>query len=176
MLGASEPRFTEEGRRSFGFHRYGLVGFAVIATLLGAGCATVGLDPFDDPDIELLALEPLESRGLEARFLLRLRIVNPNSIALEIDGLAYQVYLREKKVLAGASNQPVRIDAYSEGQAAVEVAAGMMGSLALIQDLMQNPIDGAIPYRLDAKISRKGLGGSMRVSREGLLDLSPSGQ
>lgn len=138
---------------------------------LAAGCANVGLEEFDDPDVELLALEPLASRGLEARFLLRLRIVNPNPIALDIDGLAYEVYLRDNKVLSGASNQAVRVEAYSEGEAAVEVAAGMMGSLALIRDLMENPTGGGIPYRLDAKISRKGLGGSLRVSKEGSLDM-----
>ncbi len=147
-----------------------ILGIAILAAV--AGCANVGLEAFDDPDIELLALEPLPSRGLEARFLLRLRIVNPNPIALDIDGLAYEVFLRDNKVLSGASNKPVRVDAYSEGEASVEVAAGMMGSLALIQDLMKNPQSNAIPYRLDAKISRKGLGGSIRVSQEGNLDMS----
>jgi LEA14-like dessication related protein len=151
-------------------HRAQLL-LATALLLLLAGCANVGLEAFDDPDIELLALEPMPSRGLEARFLLRLRIVNPNPIALEIDGLAYEVFLRENKVLSGASNTPVRVDAYSEGEAAVEVAAGMMGSLALIRDLMSNPGASDIPYRLDAKISRKGLGGSIRVSREGSLDM-----
>lgn len=148
-----------------------LIGFCSALMLLSAGCANLGLQAFDDPDIELLALEPLPSRGLEARFLLRLRIVNPNPIALDIDGLAYDVFLRDNKVLSGASNTPVSIEAYSEGEAGVEVAAGMMGSLALIRDFMSNPDAGDIPYRLDAKISRKGLGGSIRVSREGSLDM-----
>jgi len=139
---------------------------------LGGGCANVGLEAFDEPTVELLALEPLPGRGMEARFLLRLRIVNPNPIALDIDGLAYDVFLRDNKVLSGASNRAVRVEAYSEGEAAVEVAAGMMGSLGLIRDLLANPVDGGIPYRLDAKISRKGIGGSMRVSREGSLDIN----
>ena len=46
----------------------------------------------------------------------------------------------------------------------------MLGSLALIRDLISNPPDAGIPYRLNAKISRKGLGGSLRVKREGVLD------
>jgi LEA14-like dessication related protein len=144
----------------------------ILVITLTCGCASVGLEQFDDPDVELLALQPLPSQGMEARFLLRLRIVNPNPIALEIDGMAYDVYLRDTKVLSGASNREVTVAAYSEGTAELEVAAGMLGSLTLLRDLMSSPPDGGIPYRLNTKISRKGLGGSMRISREGMIDLS----
>lgn len=139
--------------------------------LLGA-CAGLSPGAFDEPDVELLALEPLPARGMEARFLLRLRIVNPNPVTLDIDGLAYEVFLREAKVLSGASNERVVVEAYSEGEAALEVAAGMLGSLSLLRDLMSNPAADAIPYRLKAKISRRGIGGALRISREGELDLT----
>ena len=145
-----------------------LIGLA-LSVLLGA-CANLGLEEFDEPTVELLAIEPLAAQGMEARFLLRLRIVNPNPIALDIDGLAYDVSLRDTKVLSGASNEDVRVEAYSEGEARVEVAAGMLASLALLRDLISNPPDAGIPYRLDAKISRRGFGGSMRVRHEGTLD------
>jgi LEA14-like dessication related protein len=148
----------------------GLLFLACVALI--AGCAGIGLDSFDEPEVELLALEPLPARGMEARFLLRLRIVNPNPVKLDIDGLAYEVFLRDSKVLSGASNERVVVDAYSEGEAALEVAAGVLGSLSLLRDLMSNPADGAIPYLLKAKISRRGIGGALRVSREGMLDLS----
>lgn len=144
--------------------------FLLALVLAVTGCANVGLEQFDDPEIELLAIEPMAARGMEARFLVRLRIVNPNPISLDIDGLAYDVFLRDSKVLSGASNEAVSIDAYSEGEASLEVAAGMLGSLALIRDLITNPPEAGIPYRLNAKISRKGLGGSLRVKREGVLD------
>jgi LEA14-like dessication related protein len=143
---------------------------ALVPAVLLPGCASVGLEAFDDPGIELLAIEPVAARGMEARFLVRLRIVNPNPIALDIDGLAYEVFLRESKVFSGASNQAVRVEPYSEGEAAVEVAAGMLSSLGLLRDLISNPPDAGIPYRLNAKISRKGLGGSLRVNHEGTLD------
>jgi LEA14-like dessication related protein len=149
--------------------------FAVVGATLMAGCAGVGLEEFDEPDVELLSLQPLRGQGMEARFLLRLRIVNPNPVRLAIDGMAYDVFLRETKVLSGASNREVIVDAYSEGIADLEVAAGMLGSLALLRDLLGDPPDGGLPYRLEAKISRKGIGGSMRVTREGVLDLGARG-
>jgi LEA14-like dessication related protein len=167
-------RFTEEPGAAGAGSSSSPTRFNTWLTLLIAlfltGCAGVGLEEFDDPDIELLAIEPVTARGMEARFRVRLRIVNPNPIALEIDGLAYEVFLRENKVFSGASNQEVRVEAYSEGEAAVEVAAGMLSSLALLRDLISDPPEAGIPYRLNAKISRKGLGGSLRVSQEGTLD------
>ncbi|MFT4873594.1 LEA type 2 family protein [Congregibacter sp.] len=144
----------------------------LFTTLLLSGCASVGMLDFDDPEIELLALEPLPSQGLEARFLVKLRVVNPNSIPLEINGMAYDVFIRDSKVLSGVSNEGLKIDAYSESVAELEVAAGMFGSLALIRDLMSKPTDGGLPYKLNAKLSRSGIGGAIRVSREGSIDLN----
>ncbi|PLW84447.1 hypothetical protein CWI75_01415 [Kineobactrum sediminis] len=139
--------------------------------MLATGCASIGGMDFDKPGIELLGLEPMPSQGMEARFLVRLRIVNPNPIPLEIQGMAYDVFIRDSKVLSGVSNKGLKVNAYSESVAELEVAAGMFGSLALIRDLISNPAEESLPYRLNAKLSRKGFGGTLRVSREGQLDL-----
>lgn len=144
---------------------------ALLLSLL-AGCAGIsGLD-FDEPEVELLGLEPLPSQGLEARFLVKLRIINPNAIPLAIDGMAYDVFIRDSKILSGVSNEGISVGAYSESVAELEVAAGMFGSLALIRDLMSNSANGGLPYKLNAKLSRSGLGGAIRVSREGTIDLN----
>jgi len=144
----------------------------LFSTLLLGGCANLGVLDFDDPEIELLALEPLPSQGMEARFLVRLRVVNPNAIPLEVNGMSYDVFIRDSKVLSGVSNEGLKVGAYSESVAELEVAAGMFGSLALIRDLLSNPTDGGLPYKLNAKLSRSGLGGAIRVSREGTIDLN----
>ncbi|WOJ97327.1 LEA type 2 family protein [Congregibacter brevis] len=143
---------------------------AILLSLVG--CAGMGALDFDEPEVELLGLEPLPSQGLEARFLVKLRIVNPNSIPLAIDGIAYDVSIRGSKVLSGVSNDGISVGAYSESTAELEVAAGMFGSLALVRDLMSNPVDGGLPYKLNAKLSRSGIGGAIRVSKEGTIDLN----
>ncbi|MDP5052233.1 MAG: hypothetical protein NWP69_00470, partial [Congregibacter sp.] len=53
----------------------------VLLTLLG-GCASMNALDFDKPEVELLALQPMPSQGMEARFLVKLRVVNPNSLPL----------------------------------------------------------------------------------------------
>lgn len=152
--------------------RQGIALCMALLLVLAGGCANLGVSDFDTPEVELLALQPLPSQGMEARFRVRLRIINPNAIPLSIEGMAYEVFIRESRVLSGVSNQPLRVDPFSESVAELEVAAGMLGSLALLRDLMSNPVDGGLPYRLNAKLARKGLGGSIRVSREGQIDLS----
>lgn len=151
---------------------YRLAVWFLFSTLLLSGCSTMGVLDFDDPEIELLALQPLPSQGMEARFLVKLRVVNPNAIPLAVDGMSYDVFIRDSKVLSGVSNEGLKVDAYSESVAELEVAAGMFGSLALIRDLLSNPTDGGLPYKLNAKLSRSGLGGAIRVSREGIIDLN----
>ncbi|WP_439101303.1 LEA type 2 family protein [Congregibacter sp.] len=148
--------------------RQGLV--ALLALL--AGCATMGALDFDDPDIELLALEPLPSQGLEARFMVKLRVINPNPVPLAISGVAYDVFIRDAKILSGVSNEGIKVGTYSESVAELEVAAGMLGSLTLLRDLMANPTDGALPYKLNAKLSLSGLSRAIRISREGSIDLN----
>lgn len=152
------------------FTRTRLLSTLALLTLLAA-CGTVGLNEFDQPEVELIGLQPMAAQGLEARFKVSLRIVNPNSSALDIDGMAYEVFLRDSRILSGVSNQALRIEPYSETTTDLEVAAGMLSSLGLLRDLMSSPPDESIPYTLKAKISRGGIGGTIRVSREGVIDL-----
>jgi len=59
---------------------------ALIAVLLVSGCTTLGprLEP---PDISLVNIRPLAGAGFEQQFEITLRVLNPNSVPLEGDGL-----------------------------------------------------------------------------------------
>ena len=145
---------------------------SALLVVLISGCANLPLADFDEPQVELMGLEPLPSQGMEARFLVKLRIVNPNSVPLEIDGMAYDLYLRDNKVFSGVSNEGLSVEAYGESTAELEVAAGVFGSLSLIRDVLSNPPADGMPYRLNAKLSRSGIGGAIRVTKEGTLNLN----
>lgn len=144
---------------------------ALLALL--TGCAT-SLVNFDAPEIDLVGLKPLTSRGMEARFAVQLRVLNPNTLPLNVDGLHYQVYLRDERVLSGVSAEPVRIPGYGEGVVDLEASAGVLGSLALLRDLMSNPPDSGLPYRLEVKLSVDRSPRPLRIQREGMLRLSGS--
>lgn len=146
--------------------------FPAVLVALPTACATPPVD-FDTPEVHLVGLRPMASSGMEARFAVRLRVINPNTTPLNVDGMHYQVFLREQKVLSGVSAEPLRIPAYEEGLAELEASAGMLGSLTLVRDLMNNPPDGGLPYRLEVKLSIGGTLRALRIDREGVLRLTP---
>ena len=148
---------------------------ALVLTLTLAGCASLPGDDFDKPEIELLGLTPIAGAGMEARFRVTLRITNPNTSPLTVNGMAYELYLRDRRVLSGVSDRPIRVEPFSEQTTELEVAAGMLGSLALLRDLLTNPPERAIPYSLRSKLSLGGLLGTVRIRRDGEISLTGNG-
>jgi LEA14-like dessication related protein len=137
-----------------------------------SACATP-LRDFDEPEVELTGFRALPSSGMEARFLLQLRILNPNAVPLKINGIHYELLLREQRALSGVSADAVRIPAYGEGKLELEAAAGVLGSLALVRDLLANPPEQGLPYTLRAKLSVDGALRALRLERAGTLRLTP---
>jgi LEA14-like dessication related protein len=139
----------------------------VAVVLLGA-CATLpGASDFDPPTVELAGIRPAKSDGLEARFDLSLRVVNPNTRELVVEGVYYELYVQGKKLLTGANSEPVTIPAYSEGRVDVSGVASLFGSIALLANLMDTRPETGVDYELKAKVSIAGMPRAVRVSHAG---------
>jgi LEA14-like dessication related protein len=134
-----------------------------------AGCATAPVSDFDTPQVELVGLQPLPPQKMEARFAVSLRVLNPNSVALDIEGVFYEIYLRDQKVLSGVSSQSAEIPAYGEGILELEASASMVRSLSLVRDLMEDPPDQGLPYTLKTKISLGNMPRAVRIEHKGLI-------
>lgn len=132
-------------------------------------CSSLPYSDFDEPTVELVSLKPLSAKGLEARFLVGLRVLNPNSQALSIEGVHYEFFVEDNKLLSGASAQSTVIPAFGEGQLDLEASASMLGSFALARSLMEEPREEGVGYRFKAKLSIKGLPLALRVEREGKI-------
>ena len=73
----------------------------LIATALAA-CASLGQrEPLR---VSLAGLEPLSGEGMEARFLAKLRVQNPNDSPVAYDGLAVEVDLNGKGFASGVAD------------------------------------------------------------------------
>lgn len=143
----------------------------VLCAILIAACATPLGSDFDKPEVELVGLAPMSSENFEARFKLRLRVINPNSTAFDIEGMHYEVFLRDRKVLSGVSAQAVALPAYGETVVELEATASMLGSLGLLRDLMEQPPETGLPYRLKTKLSLAGMLTALRLETTGAMDL-----
>lgn len=142
---------------------------AILLLALLSGCATLIPPDYDDPEVEVVGLRPLPSSGLEARFELSLRVVNPNPVGLDLQGIYYELYVEGSKLLSGANSNSAIIPAYGETTLAIEASASMLGSFTLIQKLLNEPPENGIGYVLKAKLSVANWPMAIRIQREGRI-------
>jgi len=142
--------------------------FSVIALLL-AGCAGFGVrEPLR---VSVAGLDPLPGEGMEARFVLKMRVQNPNETALDFDGVVVNLELAGKDFASGVSDQRGNVPRYGESIIAVPVT---VPATAILKQMFSIATTGKPPskfdYRLTGRLGGIGLGGA-RFESEGELSL-----
>lgn len=133
-----------------------------------AGCSALPPADFDPPQVRLLGLRPLSVDAMEARFSVELRVLNPNAIALDVEGLYFEVFVHDSQVLSGASARAANIPAYGEGTVTLETTLGVLRAVTLMRELAEKP-RGALPYTLKTKISLAQLPYPLRLEDSGVI-------
>jgi len=124
-------------------------GIMLCALLLG-GCAS--LQPYaETPRVSLVSIKPLDMQMLEQRFVLELRILNPNNVAIPVAGLSYALEINQREFAYGVSQQAVDIPPYGEALLQVEVVSNLLNVMRQLQQL-GNSSSGGLEYRLHGKI------------------------
>ena len=138
-------------------------------TLLLGGCASLptSLDP---PKVSMESFASLPSDSGAPRFLIKLRVQNPNEQTLDIAGVSYSIALMGQEVVTGVSNDVPVIEGYSEGIVSLEANLQLFQLLRLLASLGQAETD-ELAYRFTAKIDFKGLLPTQRVEEEGQISL-----
>jgi LEA14-like dessication related protein len=103
---------------------------ALVAAAL-AGCAGMGIG--EPVNVNLAGLEPLEGAGMEARFLARLRVQNPNDQPIAYDGLAVDVDLNGRRLASGVSDAKGTVPRF--GEALIELPVTVPATAILRQIL-----------------------------------------
>ncbi|MBP0048198.1 LEA type 2 family protein [Marinobacterium sp. AK62] len=145
----------------------------VLLGLLLGGCAS--LQPGREApvmDVVGVRLDP-NSQGAVPRFLIRLRILNPNRQALVLEGVRYHLYLQEQRVLSGVTRDLPRIPGYAEETVEVGASPALFGSVRLLQEMATTPGLKALDYRVEVKLDSGGLSWPVEVEQTGRLSLSP---
>ncbi|WP_237065324.1 LEA type 2 family protein [Microbulbifer guangxiensis] len=149
--------------------------FFTLLLLAGlTGCAVLS-PSFQEPEVEIVALEPLPSSGNELRFRIRLRVFNPNNSELALSGLYYTLKLAGHKVVTGTASNLRPVPAYGQEDITVDATASLVGSLMAAADLLGRPRD-AVPYELQAKLGlRRSILPALRVTKRGEITLNQYG-
>lgn len=146
-------------------HRRSLLLIPAIAVL--AACAvTPGMDPLK---VTLAGVEPLPGEGMEARFMVRLRVINPNDASIDYDGLALELFVRGMSLGAGASDAKGTIPRFGETVLSVPVT---VSAIAMLRQAMSFAAGdrGKVTFSVNGKLGGIGFGG-MRFSTQGEFDL-----
>ncbi|MBL8351978.1 MAG: LEA type 2 family protein [Burkholderiaceae bacterium] len=141
---------------------------ALPAALLPAGCETLGTrDPLH---VSVAGVESLPGEGLELRFIVKLRIQNPNDAAVEYDGLALNLEVNGRDLASGVSDQKGVVPRFGESVLEVPMTVSAFAALRQALGLAQGAQISELPYALTGKLAG-GMFGTVRFSHRGVLTL-----
>ena len=141
--------------------------FTTFWLLLAAGCATLRPD-FETPSVNLVSFRALPSEGIAPRFEIGLRVLNPNSFDLGLQGMSYKVFLDDYEVVEGVASELPVVPAYGEADIKVMAAVSLLDAVRLVNDRLQKP-RGHVEYRLQAKLDVGTLIPAIRIEETGIL-------
>ena len=142
-------------------------GLAVVLGMFVAACAS--LPAFDPPRVTLADVDSVAFEGMELRMMVRLRVQNPNGIALDYDGIDVQLSLQGRGVARGVSNERGSVPRYGEAVVTLPVTISLMDLGRQAFGIFKGG-DGRIHYAIEGKLGGPLLGAT-RFHSEGELSL-----
>jgi LEA14-like dessication related protein len=120
------------------------------------GCGAL---PREKVKVTVIGLEPLSFHALELRFALKLRIQNPNDVALSYDGLEFELTVNGKPLATGLTDAKGSVPRYGEAVITVPVSVSALEAVRQIRALSRaDAKETALPYVLRGKLGAGWLG------------------
>jgi LEA14-like dessication related protein len=116
-----------------------------IIALLGS-CAGLRERP-EPPKISLAGLEIQEIGLFEQRYLVKLRLQNPNAFALDINGMNYEIFINDRPFAHGVSRNAVSLPSFGEDVLQVDVISNLNRIFEQLRNLEQG-FDRPFSYRI----------------------------
>jgi LEA14-like dessication related protein len=110
-------------------------------------------------DVNLAGVEPLQGEGLEIRMLVKLRILNPNDVPLDYNGVSIRMDIQGKRFAAGVSDASGSIPRFGEGIVEVPVSISVFGIARQAVGVIRNEYSGELPYEINGKLAGSAIGG-----------------
>jgi LEA14-like dessication related protein len=141
-----------------------------------AGCAAIKQN--EPLRISVAGMQPLEGKGMEARFAVQLRIQNHSDKPLDYDGIALDLDLRGTSFASGVSDQRGAIPRFGETVITVPVTVPATAILRHVFQIAMSERTGAktkVDYELRGLLGSPGLAGGRRFDSTGELTLPAAG-
>jgi len=126
-----------------------------LVLLLMGSCAGLSRS-LEAPRISLINMTPLTSEGMESTFELKLRLINPNDVALNLKGIDCRLEINDSTIASGVSNQAAELPALGTLVYPVTVYASASDFIILMVRLMagshRSPENLELVYDLEGRV------------------------
>jgi len=145
--------------------------FASVLLLSGLLGACTTLNPgYEQPTVTLSSFNAIPSEGMVPAFEIGLRIINPNSQALNLEGIVYTISLQGHELVKGVGKDFPIIEGYREGLVKLTASANLLAGIRFVGDMM-GAEEESLEYEFKAKLDLGGLYPSIRIKESGEFDL-----
>ena len=119
--------------------------------LVAVGCASMGRD-LETPRFSVLGITVDEIGLFEQRFAVRLRVQNPNDIALPVKGLNLELDIQGEEFARGVSADRFEVPAFGESEFTMVVSTNLVRSATQLGTLFA-PGTEEVDYSVDGKVN-----------------------
>lgn len=142
----------------------------LVAAALVAGCSGRGEPAFEQPTVSLTSFGLMPSDGRAPRFLIGLRLVNPNATPLKVRGMSYTVELEGHRMLTGVTSRIAEVPPYAESDIELQSPIDLVSSIRLFNELVNAPGRETLRYALNARLDVDGMLAPLRLLEDGELN------
>lgn len=151
---------------------------ALVLTGVSGLTACASLSGREPVKVNVVAVQPLTGQGLELRFMVKLRVQNPNDAPVDFDGIAIDLDVRGTDFASGVSDQRGTVPRFGELVLSVPVT---VSASSVIKQALSFAMGNRekLSYQLRGKLAGSGAGagagfGGLRFTSSGEMDL-PAG-
>ncbi len=108
---------------------------------------------------------------MEMRFMVKLRVQNPNDEPIEYNGIALDLDVNGQGLASGVSDQTGEVPRFGERVVSVPLTVSAFSAFRQAWGLSNNAPTRGMPYVVKGKLAG-GLFGTVRFSEKGTLDFS----
>lgn len=150
------------------YRDFALRGGLIILLLALGACASL-FGQRDPLRIDLVGLEPAAGQGMEARFVVKLRVQNPNDQAIDYNGIALDLSVNGQPLASGVSDESGQVPRFGEKVITVPVSVSAFSAIRQAWGLSGGPPRQGMPYEINGKLAG-GLFGTVRFNDKGVLN------
>lgn len=154
---------------------------AIILVIMLSACQTMAPD-FDKPEIQVTSIKLIapenndNALNINMKFDIGLYVTNPNSQALNIQGMTYDIRLGDSansyKVISGISNNIPEIEGYGDASFSTTATLNLFSGIKFFADFLQQKSLETLPYSIKAKLDTGiPLIGKVTVTEDGEVNL-----